>query len=229
MSVDFTRRSFSDRAASIANSPESASDAARTDMDLLITPGDTRLRPVPRKHFSTEIENASQVNGLMHAVAGSNRAVTGIRLMSATPGLDTFTEIFEIMAPRTITLDGAERFLAAWTLQSKNRNRNATRSEWFVWEERTHNVRFPTIGHRNVTLEDAVSMGMIPENTAPESIAPEDVAETAPGTVIVRVPYIVGMKMVKRSWSEWVPLASSRCRTLKAGETRLFKVIHRAC
>jgi hypothetical protein len=151
----------------------------------------------------------------------------GVRRVSAVPGPDTFTEIFEIAAPRSVALEGAESFLAAWTLQSETWS--AIRSEWFVREERSHSVRLPVIGHRNVTLEDAIAMGAIPEDITARNIAPEDLVrdESAPGTVIIRVPCIAGTRTVERSRPEWVPLASSGL-ALNAGETRLFKVIHRA-
>ncbi len=141
-------------------------------------------------------------------------------------GPDTFTEIFEITAPRSLALDGAESFLAAWTLQGETWS--ATRSGWFVREEQSQSVRLPVIGHRSVTLKDAIAMGAIPEGTTPENVAPEDRVrdETVPGTAI-RVPCIVGMRTVEQSRPEWVPLTSSGL-TLSAGETRLFKVVHRA-
>lgn len=152
----------------------------------------------------------------------------GVRRVSAVPGPDTFTEVFEITAPRSLALDRAEGFLAAWTLRGETWS--ATRSEWFVREERSHSVRLPVIGHRNVTLEDAIAMGAIPEDITARNIAPEDLVrdESAPGTVIIRVPCIAGTRAVERSRPEWVPLASSGL-ALNAGETRLFKVIHRAC
>lgn len=161
---------------------------------------------------------------LLISATGSGSVVPGIRRLGATAGLDTFTEIFEITIPRTISPDGAEGFLAAWTLQ----NTNIGRSEWFILDERLCSVRLPVIGYRNVTLEDAIAMGSIPENTVPGDVAQEDLARdvAAPGTVIVRVPCITGTKVVERSWPEWVSLASFE-QALNAGETRLFKVVHR--
>ena len=155
----------------------------------------------------------------------SSGAGFDIRLVNAVPDLDTFTEIVEITAHRAVTLDRAKDILTRWMLQSGNRN--TARAEWYVREERPHNVEFSIIEYRSVTLKDAITRGIVPENITPEDVAPEDVVpdESTPGTVTIRVPCIAGTKTVERSWPEWVPLTLSG-QPLDAGETRLFKVVY---
>lgn len=176
---------------------------------------------------SAEIEDpVGSGGGVLPVAAGSAGDPDDVemRLVNAAPDLDAFTETFEITARRTVTLDGSEGILAARTRRSGNRN--AVRAEWFVREERSQIVEFPVIGYRDVTLEDAIAMGVIPEHTLPEDVAPEDLApgHANPG-VVVRVPCVAGAKTAERSRPEWVPLAPGG-RTLRAGETRLFKAVY---
>ena len=182
--------------------------------------------------------------------AGKSAAAGGddeleIRLVNATPDLGIFTEIFEITAHRTITLDGSEDFLATWALH--NGDANATRAEWFVWEERSHSIEIPIIEYREVTLESVTPEDTSPVSVTLENITPEDVTlegvvqedvtpEYAPSegvslegaipeAVTVREPYIAGTETVEQSWPEWVPFVPDG-EVLNAGETRLFKVVY---
>jgi len=198
-----------------------ASPAAGTAR--VVTGGSGRAMSGSRDHEATTTRRWAGGR----SAPGSSGAGFDIRLVNAVPDLDSFTEIVEITAHRAVTLDRAKDILTRWMLQSGNRNGNAARAEWYVREERPHNVEFSIIEYRSVTLKDAISMGIVPENVTPEDVAPEDVVpdESTPGTVTIRVPCIAGTKTVERSWPEWVPLTLSG-QTLDAGETRLFKVVY---
>ncbi|WP_292726973.1 hypothetical protein [Methanoculleus sp.] len=207
--------------------------------------GKTKLKVYDRETRIIQIKDDSR-----SAATGGDDELE-IRLVNATPDLGTFTEIFEITAHRTIALDGSEDFLATWALYGGNEN--ATRAEWFVWEELTHSVEIPIIEYREVTLENITSEDTIPvsvtlENTTLENVSPEDVTleavvqedvlpeenatpeyvspeDATLETVTVREPYIAGTETVEQSWPEWVPFVPDG-QTLNAGETRLFKVIY---
>jgi len=124
-----------------------------------------------------------------------------IRLINATPDLGTFTEIFEITAPRDIVLDSSRDFLATWTTYSGEYDISG--AEWFVREERPHLIEIPVIEYRDVVPGEY-------ETEANETI---------------REPYIAGTATVERYWPEWVPFTPDG-QTLRAGETRMFKVVY---
>lgn len=225
----FSEKSRS-RSVSRVQSPVSTGVTGGTDVDAspaagtarVVTGGSGRAMSGSRDH---EVTTTRRWAGGRSA-PGSSGAGFDIRLVNAVPDLDTFTEIVEITTHRAVTLAGAKDILTRWMLQSGNRNGNVTRAEWYVREERPHNVEFSIIEYRGVTLKDAITRGIVPENVTPEDVAPEDVVpESTPGTVTIRVPCIAGTKTVERSWPEWVPLSLSG-QPLDAGETRLFKIVY---
>ena len=253
----FSRDSWS-RPTSWANASVDIENPGEPGVGTSLTAGTTRVvtgsGKTKLKIYDPETKTIRITDAGRFAAAGDDGELE-IRLVNATPDLDTFTEIFEITAHRMTPLDGSEDFLATWALH--NGNENVTRAEWFVWEERSHSIEIPIIEYREVTLENTVSedatlgeltldgtasVGITLENISCEGVTLGDVGQegatpegTTPAyidsdgttleTVTVREPYIAGTETVEQSWPEWVPFTPDG-QTLNAGETLLFKVVY---
>ncbi len=174
--------------------------------------GKTKLKVYDRETRTIRIRDAGR------SATGGGDDELEIRLVNATPDLGTFTEIFEVTAHRTITLNKSEDFLATWAL--RNGNDTITRAEWFVREERPHSTEIPIIEYRNITPETVPAKG-----AAPDGAIAKNATNATPEAVTVRVPFIAGNETVERSSPEWVPFVPNG-KVLNAGESRLFKVVY---